>query len=122
MEQQESKPNDIVIKAKQEVSVSKADEVPQAAEPPATDDEKAVRDGNTHGPGNQQPQTHQTPDYCVLPEWEKIALMLTASFAAIISPISSSIYLPAVNVLSRDLNVSISLINVTISTYLVSIG
>lgn len=68
-----------------------------------------------------QPSTHEELEYCILPEWQKIALMLTASFATIISPISTSIYLPAVNVLTRDLGVSISLINVTISTYLVSI-
>lgn len=57
--------------------------------------------------------------YCILPECEKIFIILLVSFAAIISPISSSIYFPALNNIAKDLNVSISLINITITTYLV---
>lgn len=64
------------------------------------------------------PEESQAP-YCVLPEWEKIFIMLCASFAAIISPISSSIYFPAVNTLSNDMHVSVGLINLTVTTYLV---
>jgi hypothetical protein len=63
--------------------------------------------------------TSRGPPYCILPEGEKIFIMLLVSFAAIISPISSSIYFPALNNLAKDLNVSISLINITITTYLV---
>ena len=59
------------------------------------------------------------PPYCILPEGEKIFIILLVSFAAIISPISSSIYFPALNNLAKDLHVSISLINITITTYLV---
>lgn len=120
MDRRRPKPNKFKIMEKQEVSASNAAETTQETERRTGHDDKAAHDGNTQDTGNQQSQTHHNPDYCILPECEKIALMLTASFAAIISPISSSIYLPAVNVLSRDLNVSISLVNVTISTYLVS--
>ena len=58
--------------------------------------------------------------HCVLSEPVKISIIITASFAAIISPISGSIYFPALNSLADDLNVSESLINLTITTYLVS--
>ncbi|RHZ45557.1 uncharacterized protein CDV56_102651 [Aspergillus thermomutatus] len=62
------------------------------------------------------------PPYCILPEGEKIFIMLLVSFAAIISPISSSIYFPSLNDLAKELNVSISLINITITTYLIFQG
>lgn len=61
------------------------------------------------------------PPYSVLSEPVKICIILTASFAAIISPISGSIYFPALNSLAHDLHVSTSLINLTITTYLVRV-
>lgn len=61
------------------------------------------------------------PPYSLLSEPAKISIILTASFAAIISPISGSIYFPAIPTLSKDLHVSVSLITLTITTYLVSI-
>ncbi|KAJ4147336.1 hypothetical protein LMH87_001867 [Akanthomyces muscarius] len=57
-----------------------------------------------------------------LSETSKISVILTASFAAIISPISSSIYFPALNSLAEDLHVSISLITLTVTTYLIFQG
>jgi hypothetical protein len=47
-------------------------------------------------------------------------IILTASTAAFFSPLSSNIYLPALNLLARDLHVSDSKINLTVTTYLVS--
>ncbi|XHG02960.1 hypothetical protein AWENTII_006280 [Aspergillus wentii] len=58
--------------------------------------------------------------YCVLSEGQKIFIMLSSSFAAIISPISSSIYYPALTSIANDMHVTITLINLTITTYLVS--
>ncbi|GIJ85142.1 hypothetical protein Asppvi_003998 [Aspergillus pseudoviridinutans] len=66
--------------------------------------------------------TSTEPPYCILPKGEKISIILLVSFAAIISPISSGIYFPALNNLAQDLNVSISLINITITTYLIFQG
>jgi hypothetical protein len=57
--------------------------------------------------------------YSVLPHGEKAFVIVVGSFAALISPLSSSVYLPALNSLARDMNVSVSLINLTITTYLV---
>lgn len=57
--------------------------------------------------------------YSVLPPGEKIFVILAGSFASLISPLSSSVYLPALNSLARDMDVSVSLINLTITTYLV---
>lgn len=38
----------------------------------------------------------------------------------LISPLSSSIYLPALNSLAQDMHISVSLINLTVTTYLVT--
>lgn len=78
-----------------------------------TDDNHAVV-----GHGEAQADLPESP-YSVLSEPVKISILLTASFAAIVSPISSSIYFPAIPTLSRDLHVSVSVITLTITTYLV---
>ncbi|KAJ5960786.1 uncharacterized protein N7479_007936 [Penicillium vulpinum] len=62
------------------------------------------------------------PLYSVLPNGEKTFVIMTGSFAALISPLSSSIYLPALPSLANDMDVSVSLINLTITTYLIFQG
>jgi hypothetical protein len=57
--------------------------------------------------------------YTLYTESEKIAIIITASFLALASPIATSTYLPAINELADDLNVSVTLINLTITTYMV---
>lgn len=57
--------------------------------------------------------------YCILPEREKIFFMLSCSFAAMISPMSSSIYFPALNSIGRDLNASTNMMNLSITTFMV---
>lgn len=57
--------------------------------------------------------------YCILPERRKIAVILTASFMGMVSPMSAGIYYPALPALARDMQVSNSLINLSITTYLV---
>lgn len=59
--------------------------------------------------------------YSVLPVGEKALVIIVGSFAALISPLSSSIYLPAMTSIAQEMDVSVSLINLTITTYLVRI-
>ncbi|KAI1412789.1 major facilitator superfamily domain-containing protein [Hypoxylon sp. FL1857] len=49
-------------------------------------------------------------------------MILMVSFTAMISPLSGAMYLPALPSLSRDLNVSTSLINLTVTTYLIGLA
>ncbi len=58
--------------------------------------------------------------YTILPESEKIFTIILVSFAALISPMSSGIYYPALNSLAASLDVSPSTINLTITVYMVS--
>ncbi|EFX03857.1 major facilitator superfamily transporter [Grosmannia clavigera kw1407] len=46
-------------------------------------------------------------------------IVLTASFASLLSPLSSQIYFPALGAIARDLQVSDSLVNLSITTYVI---
>jgi hypothetical protein len=57
--------------------------------------------------------------YSVLPPGEHGFVIVAGSFEALISSLSSSIYLLALDSLARHMNVFVSWINLTITTYLV---
>jgi len=80
-------------------------QVPQEAEPAASTPTQ---------PPDQPPHT-------ILTEKEKVFTIIMASFAAFISPVSASIYYPALNDLAHDLHVTVSTINLTITVYMVRI-
>jgi hypothetical protein len=65
------------------------------------------------------PEEPPEPPYTIFKHGEKVAIIILVSFTAIISPLSGSIYLPALPSIAEDLNVSISLVNLTVTTYLV---
>lgn len=77
---------------------------------------------------SMEPQTSYTSDelpstilypYTILSEGKKVLTLLIASLAAFLSPVSANIYYPALNPLSEDLNVSMSMINLTITSFMV---
>ena len=51
---------------------------------------------------------------------QKKVILISGSFAAFFSPVSSNIYFPALNTIAKDLHVSLSQINLTVTTYQVS--
>ncbi|KAJ5979889.1 MFS transporter [Penicillium waksmanii] len=67
------------------------------------------------------PTTEQR-DFSVFTVGQKRAIVATGSLAAFFSPLSSSIYFPALQTISNELGVSISKINLTITTYLILQG
>ncbi|EXJ77657.1 hypothetical protein A1O3_09886 [Capronia epimyces CBS 606.96] len=69
------------------------------------------------GQAQQETATHNDQPYTVFREREKIAIILTASFLALASPLSSAAYFPAINTLSADLHVSVSVMNLTVTAY-----
>ncbi|RYP48207.1 hypothetical protein DL768_005867 [Monosporascus sp. mg162] len=62
------------------------------------------------------------PKYSVFTPWEKRGIVLGAAIGALFSPLSAQIYLPALPAVAADLGVSISEINLTITTYMVFQG
>lgn len=63
--------------------------------------------------------TNDTP-YSVFSTKEKKIIIFSASIGTLISPLTTNIYFPALNTLAHDLDVSISKINLSITTYMVT--
>jgi hypothetical protein len=66
-----------------------------------------------HGDKRQQ-------EYSQFTVAQKRAIVATGSLASFFSPLSSSIYLPALTSIANSLHISISQVNLTVTTYLVS--
>lgn len=63
-----------------------------------------------------------SPAFSVFTNKQKGFIVFMAAWASFFSPISGQIYLPALNTLARDLNVSNSLINLTLTSYMIFQG
>ncbi|KAF9894511.1 hypothetical protein FE257_006395 [Aspergillus nanangensis] len=83
-----------------------------------SDDKKPHEEKNNNN-NNTTPDDVDDVPFCVLPERRKVALILTASFMGMVSPMSAGIYYPALPALSADMHVSYSLINLSVTTYLI---
>lgn len=67
------------------------------------------------------PDSTPTADiFSVYTARQKKLILVGGSFAAFFSPVSSNIYFPAINTIAKDLHVSLSQINLTVTTYQVS--
>merc|ERR1711939_215836 len=62
------------------------------------------------------------PVYSAFGKWKKRYIVIMATFAAFISPTSANIYFPALNPLQEELNVSTTLINLTLTSYMIFQG
>lgn len=77
-----------------------------------------------HVTAEQEPASKpsQEKDYSSFTLWEKRFIVLTATMGAFFSPFSAQIYFPALNRIAKDLNVSSSKINLTMTTYMVRLN
>jgi MFS family permease len=64
----------------------------------------------------------EVEQYSIFTKNQKRGIVLLVAFAAVFSPLSSFIYYPARNALSKDLNVSLNKIDLTITSYMVVSG
>lgn len=62
------------------------------------------------------------PVYSAFSTWKKRYIVIMVTWAAFISPMSANIYFPALNPLRVDLNVSTTLINLTLTSYMIFQG
>lgn len=102
---EDDKENDINDEAKLEL---------ETASPPDEDQEAAM--------GDNEAPLHRidSKPYSVFTHGEKRLIIFCAGVCSFLSPISAQIYFPALNQISADLGVSYDLVNLTITTYLVS--
>lgn len=66
--------------------------------------------------------TQTGPPYSVFTTWQKRAIALGAALAAFFSPLTAMVFLPALTAIAGDLGVTISEVNLTITTYMVFQG
>jgi len=59
------------------------------------------------------------PPYTVFTRGERRWIIAMATFAGFVSPMTANIYFPVLNPIAADLGVSISLINLTLTTYMI---
>ncbi|KAK4129109.1 MFS general substrate transporter [Parathielavia appendiculata] len=62
------------------------------------------------------------PSYSMFNAWEKGFIVFIVSASAFFSPVSANIYFPALNTLAQDYHVSPTLINLTITMYMIFQG
>jgi hypothetical protein len=92
-------------------AMAKDSQVPQAEQISVTGQE--LENGNP---------IHKTDekDFSAFSIRQRKIIALTASMTGLFSPFASNIYIPALNSIAEDLHVSNALINLTLTTYLVS--
>ena len=69
-----------------------------------------------------QPVPSGRPAHSAFPKRKKQFIVFMAAFAGFFSPLTANIYFPALNTLSNELHVSNSLINLTLTTYMIFQG
>lgn len=67
-----------------------------------------------------EPVETPEPPYTIFKKWQCVTYVYVASLAAFASPVSSTIYYPAMLSIATDLNTSLTKISLTITTYMVS--
>ncbi|KAM0219362.1 hypothetical protein ACHAPA_008136 [Fusarium lateritium] len=75
-------------------------------------------------PEKQSDSEVRTADapYSSFSKWEKLFIVLAASATAMFSPMTAQIYFPALPAISKDLGVTTSQINLTVTTYMIFQG
>ncbi|TVY48708.1 Itaconate transport protein [Lachnellula occidentalis] len=103
----------VVLDEPAETSGSPHTPLPQANNPESEDG----------GPDLEQLAAVTTgPPYSAFSTWKKRYIVLMVTWAAFVSPTSANIYFPALNPLKEDLGVSTTLINLTLTSYMIFQG
>ena len=81
-------------------------------------------DDRPEPPSENAPVEVEIPkeDHSIWKLWQKRCIVMTSSFATLLSPLASNVYFPALNVLAHDLHVTDSQINLSVTTYLIFQG
>ena len=98
-------------------SAKKAEIIKTASQHEVTNKPEAAQNESKQ---NNDPASESNEDYSIFSTGQKRAIVLTASFCAFFSPVTASIYYPALDTIAHDLNVTNTAINLTVTTYLVS--
>lgn len=78
-------------------------------------------DSALENPVDVESSNPNSPPYSVFTKAQKRYIVFAASWAGFFSPVSSQIYFPALNSIADDLGVTSALINLTLTSYMVSL-
>lgn len=92
--------------------VSQGTKVNKGAKISPTTEDQAV-------PANELQRVSTEKDYSSFTNWEKKFIVFAATMGAFFSPFTTQIYFPAITSIAKDLHVSNSKINLTMTTYMV---
>ena len=81
--------------------------------------EQPPRPDPTAEPSSELTRVDTGPPYSIFKPWQKKLIVFSASLGAVFSPMSTTIYLPALESIAGDLKVSNAEINLTVTTFLV---
>jgi len=96
---------------------------PTVAQHSITDLEAAKFSKSQEEPASSGPVAERTVSageiYSVFSSRAKTIIVITASISTFFSPLTANIYFPALNTIAFDLKVSDTLVNLTVTTYMV---
>lgn len=111
---------------KDAVGLAVTDPVANQLQEKLPEEPKQEQDGTQNNADNAELQPtisrRSAAEYSVFSKSQIRYIVFTASWAGFFSPLSSQIYFPALNTLANDLHVSYSLINLTLTSYMVCTG
>ncbi|KAL9106118.1 MAG: hypothetical protein Q9227_008818 [Pyrenula ochraceoflavens] len=84
-----------------------------------SDPEKTETSLPTPSAGSQSPQKPTPPPYSAFTLRRRTYILTVVTIAGFFGPLAGNIYLPALKVLAREFNVSVTAINVTVSVFMV---
>ena len=103
-----------------EDNAQEADQSRNHAEAAPPSDERSAGDGSQDVEALER--IPSGPPYSVFTKPQKLYIVFLTAFGGFFSPLSSSIYFPALNALARDLKVANELINLTLTSFMILQG
>ncbi|KAG9009630.1 hypothetical protein FRB90_008258 [Tulasnella sp. 427] len=88
----------------------------------SSSDEPVINEPKAAPTADRSNVANTEPVFSAFSKTEKWALISIASFTSLFSPLAANIYFPVIPLLADDFNVSISLMNLTVTVYLIFQG
>ncbi|KAI1205466.1 MFS general substrate transporter [Annulohypoxylon truncatum] len=105
-----------------EVPLDSPDEPKMPSEISAQTIVAVVSDTEDKGSSDSAPVEDIPPRFTVYKPWQKRLIVLSSAFSALFASWTAQIYLPALNIAADDLHVSITRINLTVTSYMILQG
>lgn len=116
----ETRPNTLVKQFSYDWGAQELPESPSPSEEPP-DLEQDEPDVESKERRMELTRTQSGPPYTIFSARAKMFIVISVSVSSLISPFGATTFYPALNTLARELNVTPTLINLSLTTYMVCI-